>query len=164
MENSTIFAANQSLSDTAYNSSGSNLTAMGDAHGNVISNVIGMVTLQYTDIGLLILNVGAIISFLLDKVFAQNGLWRVRNLNLLLCCVNSPLSALPSMFLFRHKINHLRFYIFVIIGFVLMFKCEFLHEPGSWLMVLWKMFGYFNFAFIIFSLLNHYSSSDYSRV
>ena len=152
MENSTIFEANQSLSDTAYNTSGSNLTAMGDAHGNVISNVIGTVILQYTDIGLLILNVGAILFFLLDKVFAANGFWRVRELNLLLCCLNAPLSALPSMFLFRHKINHLHFYIFVITGFVLMFKYEFMYEPGIFT---WKTLGYFNFGFILLSLVYH---------
>lgn len=146
MENSTIFV-NESLAD--FNSSDFNSTTIVETFGHSIDTI----KLQFTDTGLLILNLGAIICFLLDKLFAQNGLWRVRNLNLLLCCLNAPLSVLPSMFLFRHKIRHPHFYCFVIVGFVLMFRYEFIYETRFFS---WKTLGYFNFAFIVFSLVYHF--------
>lgn len=107
--------------------------------------------MQYNDNDLFLLNVGAMVAFGLDKLFAMNDQWRIRELNLLLCCLNAPLSSLLSMFLFRHKIRHPHFYILSLIGLYMMFN------NGDFILSsYWKVLGLFNFGFIAFSLIVHF--------
>ena len=100
---------------------------------------------------LLLLNVGAMVAFGLDKLFATTDQWRIRGLSLWLCCLNAPVSSLVSMFLFRHKIRHPQFYILSLIGLYIMFNKGDLISSSNW-----KVLGFFNFGFIVFSLIVHF--------
>ena len=136
-------------SDIRLNDTATNSTSQFDSNiWNVFNEFLGM---QFDINQLLLLNIGAMVAFGLDKIFAMNDQWRVRVLNLLLCCLNAPLSSLVSMLLFRHKIRHPQFYILSLIGLYMMYKY------GDFILsYYWIMFGYLNFGIIAFSLLIHY--------
>ena len=119
-----------------------------------LHDVVDILKLQVLDTYLLYLNLGCLLFFALDKVFAQKKRRRVHAINLLICCLNAPLSSFTSMLAFRHKLKHPLFYVFTFCGFYLMFmRFGFIYDNS---ILSWKGFGFLNFAFIIFSLIVNY--------
>ena len=119
-----------------------------------LHDVVEILKLQYLDRYLFYLNLGCLLFFGLDKLLKQKNKQRIRNLNLLICCLNAPLSSVSSILVFRHKIKQLLFYAFTIAGFYLMFmRFSFIYDDS---ILSWKGFGFLNFAFIIFSLIVRY--------
>ena len=119
-----------------------------------LHDVVDILKLQYFDRYLFYLNLGCLLFFGLDKLLAQKNKQRVRNLNLLICCLNAPLASISSILAFRHKIKQPLFYVFTIGGFYLMFmRFNFIYDDS---ILSWKGFGFLNFAFIIFSLIVRY--------
>ena len=93
-------------------------------------------------------NTGRVLFFLIDKIKAKTKGWRIREWNLLLCCLNAPIASLLSMQIFRHKVNRPRFYLFSVIGlFMIVNDCDIILDDS------WKALGYMNLIFMIFSLL-----------
>lgn len=110
--------------------------------------------MHYYDYDLFLLNFCTILAFLIDKLLAINGKWRIREINLLFCCLQSPIASILSMHLFNHKINrHPQFYIFSLIGLFIMFKnYDFIHQSTSSFLS-WKSLGFINFGFMLLSQL-----------
>lgn len=119
-----------------------------------LHDAVDILKLQVLDKYLLYLNLGCLLFFGLDKVLARKKERRVRDINLLIICLNAPLSSISSMLAFRHKLKHPLFYAFTLCGFYLMFmRFSFIYDDS---ILSWKGFGFLNFAFIIFSLIVRY--------
>ena len=86
--------------------------------------------------------------FLIDKIKAMGAAWKMRELNLLLCCLNAPIASLLSMQIFRHKTLHPHFYLVSAISLYIN-----LRKFGDIFDSCWIKLGYLNFIMIVVSLL-----------
>lgn len=67
-----------------------------------------------------VVNIFCFLLFGIDKFKAKRNFWRIPEWVLLTCAlVGGSVGALAGMFLFRHKIKHLKFIILVPLFFIL---------------------------------------------
>ena len=111
--------------------------------------VVGILKQQYEDPYFYSLNVGAAVAIILDKALAINRLWRITEINLLLCCLNAPIASLASMLLCRHKIRKPYFFLVALLGAYHMLQPESFFYNGFW-----KSVGIINLGLILGCILN----------
>lgn len=143
--------------DLLYNETlNSNLTNLTDAltttmvDVSISSRLLDPLKRQYEDHFLLTLNFFALILFFVDKLRAQEGGWRVREVFLYICCLDAPIASISGMLIACHKLRKISFYVAVFVGLFLMYlRFGFIADNAlTW----WKILGFINIGVTFLTL------------